>query len=263
GYGAPVSTIVVLLAFACRWLRVRWPMVLVLAGLACLAVADAWTQVALPRWVAGLYRLAPFLLFALLPPPSPGQRLGWVRATAICALVSYVPLAFLGTDTIGGKSLGPRLLLPLLPLLTVAAWQAIVEYLRAPVLLDRWTGRLGLVMAGCALAMHLGATIPAYAYRSAGDGATMEWLRHSPAAIVVADDYATAQLLLPLYFQKTIFLADSQPLVDKLADALGRQQFNYLVLVSRRPSQDRFALPGYRQLSSTEVGRARIEEWRR
>ncbi|MGE5357936.1 MAG: hypothetical protein ACM3NQ_02895, partial [Bacteroidales bacterium] len=40
GYGAPVSTIVVLLAFACRWLRVRWPMVLVLAGLACLAVAD-------------------------------------------------------------------------------------------------------------------------------------------------------------------------------------------------------------------------------
>ena len=81
--------------------------------------------------------------------------------------------------------------------------------------------------------------------------------------IVVADDYATAQLLLPLYFQKTIFLADSQPLMDKLAGTLGRQQFGYLVLVSRRPSADDFVLPGYRRLSSTEVGRTRIEEWRR
>ena len=56
---------------------------------------------------------------------------------------SIVALAFGGADTTGGKGLGPRLLLPLFPMLTVAAIAAIREYLRAAVPLERWIGRPG------------------------------------------------------------------------------------------------------------------------
>ena len=40
-------------------------------------------------------------------------------------------------DTTGGKSLGPRLLLPLFPMLTVASIESIRDYLRAPGRTDR------------------------------------------------------------------------------------------------------------------------------
>lgn len=263
GYDAPYFLGLVLLAFVCRWFRLRVPFVIALAVLAWVAASDAWTRVALPQWVAGAYRLSPFLVFALLPPAEKGCRPDWLRATALFALVTYLLLAFFATDTDGGKSLGPRLLLPLLPLLTAAAWSAIADYLRAPASLDRWAGRLGVVLVACALAMQVGSTIPAYRYRSNEDGQAVQWLRASPAPIVVADDYATAQLLLPLSRRKPIFLADSQALLDRLAASLQQQQFGYLVLVSRRPGEARFTLPGYRRTTETGVGRMRMEEWRR
>jgi hypothetical protein len=172
-------------------------------------------------------------------------------------------LAFFGTDTIGGKSFGPRLLLPLVPILAVAAWQSIVEYVRASSWLDRAIGCLALALVAGTLAIHLGAAIPAYAGRSADDGATVKYLRGAAAPIVVADDFATAQLLLPLYFQKVLFLADSQPLADDLAATLLRQQFAHVVLVSRRAPDAQFDLPGYHRISSVMVGRMTVEEWHR
>ncbi len=216
-----------------------------------------------PRWVAGLVPLSPFLVFALFPAPqlSPGARA--TRRFALAASACFIGLAILTTDTAGGKSLGPRLLLPVLPILVVAAWESIVEYLRAPVRLDRWAGRLGLALVACALVMHVAVTIPAYVGRSAGDGAAVQQLRTSPIPIVITDDYATAQLVLPLYFQKAMFLADSQALANDLAATLSRQQFGQLMVISRRPPEARFDLPGFRRSASTIVGRMTIEEWHR
>jgi len=103
----------------------------------------------------------------------------------------------------------------------------------------------------------------AYAGRSGDDGATVRSLRESAATIVVADDAATAQLLLPLYFQKVMFLADSQALAAELAAALSRQQFSNFAMVSRRAPESRLDMPGYQKISSTDVGRMTIEEWHR
>ena len=124
-------------------------------------------------------------------------------------------------------------------------------------------GLMGLALAALAVAIHLGSTIPAYARRSAEDGAALKSLRKSATRIVIADDPFTAQLLLPLYYKKIILLADSQPLASELAAALGRQRFGDALLVSRRPPDQRLNLPGYRRTASTDVGRMTVEEWRR
>lgn len=262
GYGGPLLAIVPV-ALLLRWIGWRLPALLTVAILLWYAVANAWGLLTGPRWVAGLYRLSPFLIMMLLPSPASAKETGWLRLTAIVSLITYFLLALFGTDTIGGKSFGPRLLLPLVPILAVGAWQAINEYLRARSWIDRWTGRLGLALVGVALAIHLGAGMRAYAGRSADDGATVKFLRDSRAAIVVADDPATAQLLLPLYFQKVMFLVDSQPLADELAAALSRQQFIQFAVVSRRSPAARFDLPGFHKISSSDVGRMTVEEWHR
>ena len=92
-----------------RWLALGW-----LVAFFAVSAWDLWNVLAAPRWVAGLFRLSPFLVFALLPRPAgeTGERLP--RTVAIAAGL-YVLVAFVGTDTTGGKSLGPRLLLPSTP----------------------------------------------------------------------------------------------------------------------------------------------------
>jgi hypothetical protein len=109
----------------------------------------------------------------------------------------------------------------------------------------------------------VGGTIPAYARRSAEDGASVKVLRDSSVKVVVADDPFTALLLLPLYHKKVILLADTQPLADELAASLARQRFGSLLVVSRRPPDQRLGLPGYRRTASSDVGRIAVEEWRR
>jgi hypothetical protein len=251
------------LALAVRWgWQARAPLAACLVALVALSVWDTETLLAAPKWVPGLYRLSPFLVFAVIPSPDSGAEHGWLRPVATCSLVSYLLLAFAGADTSGGKALGPRLLLPLLPLLTVAAWQGIVRHLHAPRPIDRWIGRLGLTLVVAAFAVQLGSTIPAYARRSAEEGAAVQYLRADEDTIIVADDPFTAQLLLPLYYRKIILLADSPPLADALGAMLARQSFSSALVVSRDP-QPRIGLPGYRRMASASVGRMVIEHWHR
>jgi hypothetical protein len=268
GYGAtaPITacSAIVIAGLASRWIwNVRVPMLLALLALIGLAVSDVWRLIAAPNWVAGMHRLSPYLVFAVLPAVPPDRKMGWMRATALFCLISYVFLALVGADTTGGKSLGPRLLLPLLPLLAVAAWQSILQHLRSPESGDRWAGRMGLLLVALAVAVHLGGTIPAYARRSAEDGAALKSVRASAPKIVIADDPFTAQLLLPLHYRKVILLADSQPLANELAATLLGQRFSHVLVVSRRPPDRRFGLPGYRRTASTDVGRMTVEEWHR
>jgi hypothetical protein len=108
---------------------------------------------------------------------------------------AYFILAFAGTDTTGGKSLGPRLLLPLLPLLTVSALVVIRSYLRSTDSIDRLVGLVGVGFVLIAVAIHTGGTIRAYVQRNVDDSSVVLTLSSSPERIVVADDMFTAQLL--------------------------------------------------------------------
>jgi hypothetical protein len=231
-----------------------------LAAILALAAIDTVRVAVDPKWLAGLLRVSPYLVFALLPPPR-GRR--WTPRHAAFA---YTPgaclvLAFAGADTTGGKGLGPRLLLPLFPIMTVAAVTAIRDYLRAPSLADRTAGAAGVMLISLSIVTHAAGTIPAYVARNRDDGSAMMAVKTSPERIVVSDDLFTAQLLMPLYFRKTIFVADSPGLAHALAERLDQARIGSVLLVARdRPRVD---LAPLHRATAEPRGRFVIERWTR
>ena len=215
------------------WLRSSASLVIWLVPILALAAIDMWEVVTAPKWLAGLQRVAPYLVFAVLPPP-PGQRDGsLVARVAPITLAAYLVIAFAGVDTTGGKGLGPRLLLPLLPLLTIAAIARIHTYVRSAARWDRWTGRAGLALVGMALVIHVYGTTMAYYMRNRDDSTLVQALAASRERVVVSDDPHTAQLLFPLYYRKIIFLADSPELAASLGSVLDAERVPAVVMVSR------------------------------
>lgn len=200
------------------------------------AAADLWEVVTAPKWLAGLIRVSPYAIFAILPPalPSAGtgpSRLG-LPAVAGFTSFAYLIIAFAGVDTSGGKSLGPRLLLPILPLLCVSAIAIIGSYLRSTNRADRLAGWAGAALLAVGVAIHLGGTIPAYRQRNADDAAAVLAAAALPDRIIVADDMHTAQLLFPLYNQKIVLLADTPEAGTRLGARLAEQRYS-AALVSR------------------------------
>ena len=225
-----------LLAFAIRWRTGSSAGILAwLAGILGLAWLDLYELIRLPKWLAGLHRVAPYLVFALFLPPRGSPADNRIPAIVLFTTVAYLLLAFIGADTHGGKSLGPRLLLPLLPLLTVAAVMRISAHVRSDVRLERWTGAVGVLLLCMSLTMHVFGTSVAYYNRNQDDVSALSAVASSRVRVVVADDTATAQLLMPLYGRKVIFLADSPALANRLGTLLAEQRVNEVVLVSRHP----------------------------
>jgi hypothetical protein len=267
GYGNDRAIVGFVLAFlaalAMRW---RWRtssgILLWLCGIAWIAAVDLHEVVTAPKWLAGLLRVSPFVVFAFLPlPRGPGERT-WLHGAIAFTAVAYLALAFAGVDTNGGKSLGPRLLLPVLPLLAATAVMAIAAYAQSVDPIDRWTGRLGITLVVVAVVIHLGGTIPAYYGRNQEDAAAVRAAAASPERVVVADDPFTAQLLFPLYYNKIIFLADSPDAGRRLGARLAEQRIGGALLVSRRPEPITALTPlGLRQ--SELQGRMVVQHWTR
>jgi hypothetical protein len=178
-------------------------------------------------------RVSPYFVFALLPVPAGAGRTEWIRKAALFTTVAYVALAYAGVDTTGGKSLGPRLLLPLFPILTVASIVSIRDYLGAARRADRWIGGIGVLLVTMTLVIHLCGTVRAYVARNRGDGSAIAAVASAPERIVVSDDMFTAQLLMPLYFRKIIFLADTPALARQLSEKMEQERLPGVVLVAR------------------------------
>lgn len=250
-------------ALAVRWLTGSVAAILVwLAGLVALALIDLHELLTAPKWLAGLLRVAPYLVFALFPPARRAEERNIVPLVAVATAGVYLVLAFVGADTHGGKSLGPRLLLPLLPLLTVAAIIRIRSYLREGAPLERVAGGVGAALLVMSLAMHVYGTTVAYYGRNRDDAAALVALAASRARVVVADDMYTAQLLLPLYQRKVILLADSPELGIEVGRLAADHRIPEVVLVSRNPQPTVFLHP--LRLDRTDVrGRMLLHYYRR
>ena len=250
-------------ALAVRWLTGSVAAILVwLAGLVALALIDLHELLTAPKWLAGLLRVAPYLVFALFPPARRAEERSIVPLVAVATAGVYLVLAFVGADTHGGKSLGPRLLLPLLPLLTVAAIIRIRSYLREGAPLERVAGGVGAALLVMSLAMHVYGTTVAYYGRNRDDAAALVALAASRARVVVADDMYTAQLLLPLYQRKVILLADSPELGIEVGRLAADHRIPEVVLVSRNPQPTVFLHP--LRLDRSDVrGRMLLQYYRR
>ena len=243
------------------YFKSAWPLIPMLAVLLAVAAFDVYQLLLAPKWVPGLYRLSPFLVFALIaPPPETMDR--WLWRISLFSLVTYLVIAFAGVDTSGGKSLGPRLLLPLLPLLVAAAWRTIDDFRRAPRQPDRIAGAFGLALAALALVIHTGASIPAYIVRSNEDASAMRVIRNSPERVIVSDDMYTAQQMLHMYYNRVILLAETPPAGHEIGANLDLQRISSVMLVSRRPDAP-ITLPPLRLAEEVQQGRFRIQYWRR
>jgi len=245
---------------------------------------DVWEVLTAPKWLAGLIRVAPYAVFAILPlalgsdpgrqfthplGSDPGRRfthpLGsdprrrFQGVVAVTAGV-YLLIAYAGVDTSGGKSLGPRLLLPLIPLLCASAVVVMASYLRSSNVFDRAVGWTGVTMVLMAAAIHLGGTVPAYVQRNADDASAVMAAAASPVRIVVVDDMFTAQLLFPLYNRKIIMLADTVEAGGRLGALLAQQRLDAL-MVSRNV-EPTIALPPLRLARTDLKGRMVVQTYR-
>ena len=259
-----VAALLVALEVRRRW-RSSAGILIWLLAFSATAVWDLWEVLTAPKFLAGWVRISPFLVFALMPSaPAPPEKDGaqWFRRVVWFTTAAYLLIAYAGVNTSGGKSLGPRLLLPLLPLLTISAILAIADYLRAEGAVSRAVGWTGAVLLAIAVVIHVGGTMPAYKQRNADDASAVLALAASPHRIIVADDMFTAQLLFPLYTRKIILLADTPGLGHYLGKQLAAHRFDGALLVSREPRQV-VGLRPLRMERSEQQGRMLIQSWRR
>ena len=264
-----VAALLAALVIRWRWRSSLGILAWVLA-FAATAAGDLWEVVTAPKWLAGLVRVSPFVVFAILPyaagsrdrtgDGSEGER--WLPAAIAVTAACYLIVAFAGVDTSGGKSLGPRLLLPLLPLVAVSSMMIVASYLRSGSLADRLVGWSGTALVAMAVAIHAAGTIPAYRYRNADDASAVIAAASSTERIVVADDMYTAQLLFPLYDRKIILLADTIDLGERLGARLAAARLSGALLVSRNP-EPAIGLPPLQVERTDQHGRMVVQRWRR
>jgi hypothetical protein len=257
-------------ALLVRW---RWRssagLLVWLLAFAATTAGDVWEVVTAPKWLAGLVRVSPVVVCALFPfAPGDARRAADSRlanlfpALTLAATAAYLAIAFAGVDTSGGKSLGPRLLLPLLPLLTVSALMIVASHLRSTLAIDRLVGYTGTALVAAAVVIHVGGTIPAYKQRNEADASTVRAVAASQERIVVADDMFTAQMLFPLYDRKIVLLADSVEQAAALGETLDEWRIPRVLLVTRNPETP-MALSPLRLVRADVRGRMAIQVWSR
>jgi hypothetical protein len=233
---------------------------LVLAA-AALHVVDLAALLPAPRSMAGLFRLSPFLLLALVPraggePAPPLVRLAWVASGCYLAVVA------LTINTEGGKPTGPRLIIALWPLLAAAAVDTLRGYLAAA--RHAWTARVtaaaGLLLVAGSLTMELGVILRAVANRNAGDGSAARLVRAVGDRVIVLETLFELDLTGPLYFKRAIMMAEPRQRRD-LSRTLAAAGVERFTLVVRPPVEHPPDFPEYRQAEAWEEGRYVISRW--
>jgi hypothetical protein len=250
-------------------LLVRWRMrssiglLIWMAAVVGLCAGDFYELLTAPKWLAGLHRVAPYLVFALLPAAAgrAAPRL-LPPAAVLWTTVLYVGIAFATVDTTGGKSLGPRLLLPLFPLLAVVAVARIRDYVESPDAVNRCVGAGGVLLVAMTIVMHLFGTVPAYYHRNLDDASTIAAVARATERVIVCDNQFTAQLLLPLYHRKLVMVADTAGGGERLGELLAQQRIGAVLLVTR-VAETSIALPPFVKRRSETVGRMTLQYWHR
>ncbi len=244
------------------WRGRRSVAVPILAGAAALgSIGGLASQLQQARFATDLFHLSPFLIFAVLPAPFLTERSRLTRRTVLVTAAGFLGLSLM-TAIPSGRSLGPRFLMPVLPLLTVAAWQGILAYwrTRSHCGLHWLTGALGLILLGTSGLLHLGVMLPTLGERLTQNQKAIDGLRQASEQVVIVDEHVNAQLLAPLYFQKTFMLARTQPQAHDLASRLAHAKVPRILLVTRE-ERGRVTLAPYRWGARELKGRFRIERW--
>jgi len=230
------------------------------ATAAVLHVVDLVSLVPAPRIMAGLLRLSPFLLLAVIPrangePAAPLVRLVWVTAGCYLAVVG------LTLNTEGGKPTGPRLIIGLWPLLAAAALDTLSSYVVTA--RRTWPARVtalsGVVLVAGSLVMELAVVLPARSGRNTDDAEAARVVRTIGDQVIVLDTMFDIDIVGTLYFERTLLLGRQRQWRD-LSRTLADRGVDRFTHIGRVPTKTPH-FPEYRRAEVWEPGRFVISRW--
>jgi hypothetical protein len=238
-----------------------WGSVIAAAIVLGLAVRDLAALIPHPDFVPGLLRLSPVLIFAALPCASIG-RCDRRRLEILVTAGVYLAAMLLVANTTGGASLGPRLLIPILPLLTAAAWDGLESYRTSGHLspLYRITWGLGLALVATSVLMQ-SVAVRAYVTFNRVEREAVRWVRDSPEAVVVDSPFTTS-VVAPVYLDRPVFRAETQQDAASLAARLALAGVRGMLLVSRA-EQQRLEFAPFSLVQTRRAGHTTVQRWAR
>jgi hypothetical protein len=238
-----------------------WGVLLVLCLVLGRHLRDLQVLLARPDFATGLLRLAPVLIFAALPAAQPAAA-GCPRPDVLRAAGIFLAGMVVLTSTTGGASLGPRLLVPILPLVAAAAWDGLESYRGARRRLEyRVVWLLGLALLAGSAVMQLAVAAPAYIAFNRVERQPVRWLQEAAGPIIV-DSTFTASVAHPVYSTRPVLLADTGPKAAALASRLAALGYEDLLVVSRerRPG---LQFPPFRLVTTRRTAHTVVQRWAR
>jgi len=226
--------------------------------------ADCVLMVQAPKRVPGLLRLAPFLVFAVLPhadtPPDQTRR----RVSALLLSAAFVLVAVATTNTSGGKPLGPRLLLPIWPMLAAAAWQGVRGHAqagrRAPLQRLLAAGGAALVLAG--VFINTVTLMPMYRGVDAESLDAARYLAGTTEEVIIVGSPFAIDPVIAVYPSRSVMLATSAADAADIARRLEHGRIRRFLVVRRNDREDLAAeFPSFDAGEETAFGRWVVQHW--
>ena len=215
-----------------------------------------------PDFATGLLRLAPVLIFAALPLARP-EAACRLRSELLCSAAIFVAGMIVLTSTTGGASLGPRLLVPILPLLAAGASDGLDSYREArhSRLEYRIIWLVGLTLLAGSILMQLAVAAPAYIAFNRSERQPVRWLKEASGPVIV-DSTFTASVAHPVYARRPVLLAGTQSKAAAIASRLAARGYEDLIVVSRE-QQEVLQFPPFRLVDTRRTAHTVVQHWMR
>jgi hypothetical protein len=263
---ALVAALVAVAAGIRRWTGSYWGALPILGLLLADAGRDLQAMTESTRRLPGLMRLAPFVAFAVLPAAESGPERSSKRRVLLMVSAVFVLIAFLTTNTTGGKLPGPRLLMPVWIILAAVAWQVVrghaSEWNRAAVHKVLTVGGVALAIVG--IVVNAGLLMPVYrAVEASGFEATRYVARAPEEAIVLGSPFAIDPVVA-VYPDRTIMLASSPADADDIGRRFTEGRIRRFLFIRRDEREDLVpAFSGFGAIEERRFGRWIVQRWAR
>ena len=220
---------------------------------------DLATYLTAPAFVAGLFRVSPVLIFAILP-MAPLYRSSSVRRWSLVVSGLYLLALSATTNTDGGVQVGPRLLLPILPFLAMAAWEGLASYRSSTAVGERLVWRLGVVLACGSLAMQTTVAGRKYYDLNSTERQAVAWLSATTEPVIVVDSTHTMSVAVHAVEGRSVVMAQTQEVATRLARVMSEHHVHAFAFVARehRPDPD---FPGFMISRVQSTPFTRILHW--
>ena len=240
--------------------RRRAPVVLIVVTMVMvLHLNDLATYLTAPAFVAGLFRLSPVLIFALMP-MAPFHRSSSARRWSLAVSAAFLVVVLGTINTDGGTQLGPRLLLPVLPFVALAAFEGLSSYREGAAMAERLVWRLGVVLGCGSLVMQTAVAGRAYYDLNSTERQPVAWLYAASEPVIVVDSTHTMSVAVHACEGRSVVMAQGQEMATRLARVMSERHVEAFAFVAREHGPDP-DFPGFTMSRVQSTRFTRILHW--